>query len=42
METISRYQRPPFEHTLEAWKNLLQKKNFPTDILWILDENLCF
>jgi hypothetical protein len=42
METTRRYQRPPFETALEAWKNLLQKKNFPTNIVWILDENLCF
>jgi hypothetical protein len=36
------YQRPPFEDALEAWKVLLKERHFPTNILWILDENLCF
>jgi hypothetical protein len=36
------YQRPPFEDALAAWKALLKEQNFSTDILWILDENLCF
>jgi hypothetical protein len=42
MSTTRPYNRPPFEDTLDAWKNLLIKGGFPTDILWILDENLCF
>ena len=42
METVRRYQRPPFEDALAEWKTLLTKEGHPTDILWILDENLCF
>ena len=42
METTRRYHRPPFEEALQVWKNLLNQKGFSTDILWILDENLCF
>ena len=42
METNRRYNRPPFEDALDAWKGLLTKQGFSTDILWILDENLCF
>lgn len=36
------HQRPIFEDALAAWKALLKERRFPTDALWILDENLCF
>jgi hypothetical protein len=39
---IRRYQRPAFEDALSAWKQVLKEKGFATDILWILEENLCF
>lgn len=42
METMRRYQRPPFEQALAAWKELLAEHGVPTEIVWILDENLCF
>ena len=42
MDTTRRYQRPPFEDALVAWKALLTKRGLPTDIVWILEENLCF
>jgi hypothetical protein len=42
MESTARYHRPPFEDVLSDWKALLAKRNFSTNILWILDENLCF
>lgn len=42
MQTIYRYQRPPFEDALAAWKAVLAKRGHPTQQLWILDENLCF
>ena len=42
MDTVRRYQRPPFEDALAAWKTCLTRQRYPTDILWILDENLCF
>jgi hypothetical protein len=37
-----RYHRPTFEDALDAWQGLLKERRFSTDILWILDENLCF
>jgi len=42
MQNKQHYQRPPFEEALTAWKKLLAARSFSTDILWILDENLCF
>jgi hypothetical protein len=42
METSHRYQRPHFEDALAAWQGVLAKHGFPTNVLWILDENLCF
>jgi hypothetical protein len=42
METTRRYQRPPFEDALTAWKALLAKRGLSTDLVWILEENLCF
>ncbi len=42
MDTTRRYQRPPFEDALVAWKALLAKRGFATDIVWVLEENLCF
>ena len=42
METIRRYHRPPFEDALAAWKTLLTQRALSTDLLWILEENLCF
>ncbi len=42
MENTRRYQCPPFEDALTAWKTLLTENSFSTDLLWILEENLCF
>jgi hypothetical protein len=42
MENTRRYQRPPFEDALVAWKALLAKRGLSADIVWILEENLCF
>jgi len=42
MESTGPYHRPPFEDVLADWKALLAKSGFSTDIVWILDENLCF
>jgi|SRR5436190_20831475 len=42
MQNKQHYQRPPFEEALADWKKLLAAHGFSTDILWILDENLCF
>jgi hypothetical protein len=42
MENTGHYQRPPFEDALAAWKKLLTQRGLSTDLLWILEENLCF
>jgi len=42
MAKPTRYHRPPFEDALAAWKSLLEEHEYSTDILWVLDENLCF
>ncbi len=42
MENTRRYQRPPFEEALAAWKSLLTRRGHSTDLVWILEENLCF
>ena len=42
METTRRYQRPPFEDALTAWQALLTRRGLSTDLVWILEENLCF
>jgi hypothetical protein len=36
------FTRPTFESALNAWKKLLGDHKFPTDLIWIFDENLCF
>lgn len=36
------HQRPSFEDALTAWKTVLNDHRYSTDILWVLDENLCF
>jgi hypothetical protein len=42
METRRQHHRPPYEDALSAWKGLLKERGFSTDLLWILEENLCF
>ena len=42
MEKTGRYHRPPFEEALAAWKALLAQRGYSTELLWILEENLCF
>src|SRR5688572_9370572 len=42
MDTAHQYRRPVFEDALEAWKALLKSRGFSDDLLWILEENLCF
>jgi hypothetical protein len=42
MALTQRYHRPPYEEALAAWKGLLQERGLSTDILWVLEENLCF
>jgi hypothetical protein len=42
MSKPATYNRPPFEEALIEWKSLLKDHEYSTDILWVLDENLCF
>src|SRR5437773_8369387 len=42
METTRHYQRPHFESALQEWKELLVRRGFSNDVVWILDENLVF
>jgi len=42
MDITRRYQRPPFEDALAAWKQLLARRGLSTELVWILEENLCF
>ena len=42
MEKKPDYTRPTFEEGLKAWRSLLSARGFPSDLLWVFDENLCF
>lgn len=42
METQPDFTRPPFPEGLKAWKQFLADKGFPSDVIWLFDENLCF
>lgn len=42
MPTLPLFVRPTFETALTEWKKLLAERRFPTDIIWIFDENLIF
>src|SRR5439155_18932038 len=42
MEPKHRFQRPPFEEAAAAWEALLGRRGLATDLLWILDDDLCF
>lgn len=42
MEKTGPYRRPTFEEALATWKSLLTQRGHPSQILWILEENLCF
>jgi hypothetical protein len=42
MANLPNFARPPFSEAIKAWKKLLAERKFPTDLLWIFDENICF
>jgi hypothetical protein len=42
MEKKPEYTRPPFEEALKAWGKLLGERGFPSELIWVFDENLCF
>ncbi len=36
------FTRPSFADALGAWTELLKRRGWPTDLVWIFDENICF
>ncbi len=34
--------RPLFRDAVKAWKDLLQQRSLPVELIWLCDENLCF
>lgn len=42
MSNLPTFARPTFEQALVDWKKLLGERHFPTDLIWIFDENLVF
>jgi hypothetical protein len=42
MANLPQFTRPTYNDALNAWKKLLAERKFPTDLLWIFDEHLCF
>src|SRR4051794_40607633 len=42
MEHKPQTNRPSLEQALSAWQQLLADRKFPTDLVWVFDENLCF
>jgi hypothetical protein len=35
-------ERPALDEAIESWKKILASRNFPTDLIWLFEENLCF
>jgi hypothetical protein len=42
MDIKQTYTRPTFKDALDAWSLLLRQRGFPSQLVWIFDENLCF
>jgi hypothetical protein len=42
MQRPTHDSRPPFDEALGAWKAHLVQRGFPTELLWVFEENLCF
>lgn len=42
MEATKPFNRPALDEALDAWKKILAERKFPTDIIWLFEENLCF
>ena len=36
------FERPALDDVLANWKKILEVRNFPTQMLWLFEENLCF
>lgn len=42
MSNLPQFVRPTYEAALTTWKELLRERGFPTELVWIFDENLIF
>ncbi|MBC8097131.1 MAG: hypothetical protein H7Y43_15095 [Akkermansiaceae bacterium] len=42
MSKLPQFSRPTFETALSAWSKLLAENHYPTELVWIFDENLIF
>jgi hypothetical protein len=42
MTNEPKFERPPFNEAIIAWKSLLSQRGLSTNCLWIFEENLCF
>jgi hypothetical protein len=42
MSNLPQFARPTFEQALTAWQKMLGERQFPTELIWIFDENLIF
>ena len=42
MENPANINRPALDKALEAWEKILKERDFPTDSIWLFEENLCF
>lgn len=42
MESSQTFNRPALDEALDAWEKILRQRHFPTDIVWLFEENLCF
>src|ERR1700733_5768260 len=39
--SLDKFSRPALDDALDAWKKILAERNFPTDLVWLFEENLC-
>lgn len=42
MEDAKPFNRPALDEALDAWKKILAERKFPTNSIWLFEENLCF
>jgi hypothetical protein len=36
------FERPALDEAIESWKKILAARSFPTEIVWLFEENICF
>jgi hypothetical protein len=40
--SLPQFTRPTFSEATAEWKKILSERGFPTEIIWVFEENLCF